>query len=120
MYAKGHDYVGFYNQEMLVRKKLKYPPYYYICYLRVSGLDNNLILTEASKIKRSLARNLADEIILGPSPCSISRVRKMYRYGIIIKYKNNTLLINILDKIIDHYKANNKVTIDIDFNPSHF
>lgn len=120
MYAKSHDYVGFYKQEMLVRKKLKYPPYYYICYLRVSGLDNNLILTEASKIKRSLTRNLADEIILGPSPCSISRVRKMYRYGIIIKYKNDTLLLNVLDKIIDHYKANNKVTIDIDFNPSHF
>ena len=120
MYAKRHDYVGFYNQEMLVRKKLKYPPYYYICYLRISGLDNNLILTEASKIKRSLTRNLADEIILGPSPCSVSRVRKMYRYGIIIKYKSDTLLLNILDKIIDHYKANNKVTIDIDFNPSHF
>ena len=120
MYAKDHDYVGFYNQEMLVRKKLKYPPYYYICYLRISGLDNNLILAEASKIKRSLTRNLADEIILGPSPCSISRVRKMYRYGIIIKYKSDTLLLNILDKIIDHYKANNKVTIDIDFNPSHF
>ena len=120
MYAKSHDYVGFYKQEMLVRKKLKYPPYYYICYLRISGLDNNLILTEASKIKRSLTRNLADEIILGPSPCNISRVRKMYRYGIIIKYKSDTLLLNILNKIIDHYKANNKVTIDIDFNPSHF
>ena len=27
-YSKMHDYVGFYNEEMDIRRKLKYPPYY--------------------------------------------------------------------------------------------
>lgn len=119
-YAKSHDYIGFYKQEMLIRKKLKYPPYYYICYLRISGLDSKNVLIEANKIKKSLDRNLSDEVILGPSPCSISKVRKMYRYGIIVKYKRGEKLLVVLEKILDYYKTNNKVVIDIDFNPSHF
>lgn len=119
-YAKNHDYIGFYNQEMSIRKMLKYPPYYYICYLRISGIDKDYIYKEALKIKRSLDRNLDQDIILGPSASNIFKIRNVYRYGIIIKYKKDNNIREILEKIIDHYKSNNKIRIDIDFNPSHF
>ena len=38
-YTKNHDYIGFYNKEMFIRRELKYPPFYYICYIRISGKD---------------------------------------------------------------------------------
>ena len=116
-YAKSNDYIGFYNEEMNIRKVLKYPPYYYLCYIRVSGKDNNYVNIESNKIKRSLDRNINNIIILGPSPSILYKINNIYRYGIIIKYKDISNIKEILLNIIDHYKNNNKIKIDIDFNP---
>ena len=117
-FAKNHDYLGFYNKEMEIRKILKYPPFYYLCFIRISGKDPNYIFGEANKIRRSLDRNLLSTSILGPSPCSIFKVNNIYRYGIILKYKKEDNLKVILEKILDHYKSNSNIKIDIDFNPS--
>lgn len=119
-YTKRHDYVGFYNKEMSIRKELKYPPYYYICYIRISGKNKDILTNEAVKIRRALDRNISKAIILGPSPNNIFRLNNIYRYGIIIKYKKDDNIREIINKIIEHYKSNQKVKIDIDFNPSHF
>lgn len=119
-YSKEHDYIGFFKKEMDIRRKLKYPPYYFLCYLKISGKDDNYILNEANKIKRSLERNLSSTIILGPSPATVFKVNNIYRYGIIMKYKNSKDLYDVLTRIMNHYQSNNKVVIDIDFNPIHF
>lgn len=119
-YSKEHDYIGFFKKEMDIRRKLKYPPYYFLCYLKISGKDDNYILNEANKIKRSLERNLSSTIILGPSPATVFKVNNIYRYGIIMKYKNQEEIYNVLEKIMNHYQSNSKVVIDIDFNPIHF
>ena len=113
-----HNYLEFYNEEMQIRRKLKYPPYYYLCNIRISGKDTNYLLTEANKIKRSLERNLTSTIILGPSNASIFKMNNTYRYNILLKYKKDDSLIPLLNKILEHYKINSKVKIDIDFNPS--
>ena len=119
-YSKEHDYIGFFKKEMDIRRKLKYPPYYFLCYLKISGKDDNYILDEANKIKRSLERNLSSTIILGPSPATVFKINNIYRYGIIMKYKNSKDLYDVLTKIMNHYQSNNKVVIDVDFNPIHF
>ena len=116
--CKNHDYVSFYKQEMMIRRSLKYPPYYYICNIRVSGKDASYILGEALKIKNSLERNLTSTIILGPSSSSLFKMNNVFRYNIILKYKKEDNLYLILSKVIDHYLTNNKIKIDIDFNPS--
>ena len=115
--VKTHNYLGFYEKEMSIRKMLKYPPYYYLCNIKISGKDADYIYAEALKIKRSLDRNIPNDIILGPSNSSIFRVNNIFRYNIIIKYKNDMNLYEILNKIIEHYKTNIKIKIDIDFNP---
>ncbi len=119
-YTKRHDYIGFYNKEMSIRRELKYPPYYFICYIKISGKDKDILGGEANKIKRALDRNITNSIILGPSPCTIFKLNNIYRYGIIIKYKSDGNIREVLNKIIEHYKGNQKIKIDIDFNPSHF
>ena len=119
-YAKSHDYVGFYTREMAIRRELKYPPYFYICYLGISGRDYKYLSIEANKIRKTLDRYLSSTIILGPSPASIFRINNVYRYGIILKYKKEDELYKILSKLIDHYRGDSKITLDIDFNPSHF
>ena len=119
-YTKKHDYLGFYNKEMFIRRELKYPPFYYICYLKISGKDSDYIYGEVNKIKKVLENKLENTIILGPSPYVIFKLNNIYRYGIILKYKKEDNLREVLDKIIDHYKDNSKLKLDINFNPSHF
>ncbi len=117
-YTKMHDYLGFYNKEMEIRKTLKYPPFYYLCHIKISGKDMEYVSKEADKIKRALTRNLLNTNILGPTPSTIFRVNNIYRFGIILKYKQEEKLDETLLKIIDHYKGNNKIKVDVDFNPS--
>ena len=116
--CKTHDYLGFYNKEMEIRKQLKYPPYFYLCNIRISGKDSSFIMGEALKIKRSIERNFSKMIILGPSTASIFRINNIFRYNIILKYKSDEGLHEFLERIIEHYLGNSKIRIDIDFNPS--
>lgn len=117
-YTKTHDYMGFYNKEMYVRKVLKYPPFYYLCHIRISGKDMEIVSKEAEKIKRALDRNLENTAVLGPTPATIFKINNIYRFGIILKYKKDDNLKGTLEKIIDHYKGKTSIKIDIDFNPS--
>ena len=119
-FVKNHDYIGFYKKEMLLRKQLKYPPFYFITYIRISGKDSNICYRESMKIKKALEKYLDQTIILGPSTANIFKVSNIYRYGIILKYKKQDNLIDVLNKMIDVYKSNRNVTIDLNFNPGHF
>ena len=117
-FVKKHDYLSFYEKEMSIRKQLKYPPYFYLCNVRVSGKDSSYVFGEAIKIKNSLERYLKNHIILGPTASSLFRINNIFRYNIVLKYKNDVLLYTILEKIVEHYKSNSKIKVDIDFNPS--
>ncbi len=119
-YTKRYDYLGFYNKEMSIRRELKYPPYYYICYVKISGKDNKYIYEESLKITKLFHNKLINMIILGPSPCTIFKLNNIYRYGIILKYKSDEGLREVLNKVIEHYKDNRNIKIDVNFNPSHF
>ena len=116
--TKYNDYLKFYEKEMAIRRQLKYPPYFYLCNIRISGEDSAYIFNEALKIKRSLDRNLNNFIILGPSSSSLFKINNIFRYNIILKYKSDLGLREVLEKIIDHYKTNKKIKVDVDFNPS--
>ena len=116
-YSSKYDYLSFYKKEMNIRKQLKYPPYFYLSIIRINGKDSNIVYQESLKIKRSLERNLDHVIILGPSVASIFRVNNIYRYQILLKYKNEAEIYFIIEKIINHYKSQSKVNVDVDFNP---
>ena len=115
-YAKNNDYLGFFQTEMKNRKLLDYPPYYYLVLIRIKGNDYNLISSETKKIKEFLNNNLNLKI-LGPSVASPFKINSVYRFNIIIKYKFEDNLYDVLNKLLEHYKTNKKITIDIDFDP---
>jgi primosomal protein N' len=56
---------------MEVRRKLSYPPYYYLIYIKVIGKDYNKISIESNKIASILTRELKNSKILGPTTCSV-------------------------------------------------
>ena len=115
--AKNHDYLSFYNEEMKIRKILKYPPFYNLCLIKIQGINAIKCEEESNKIITYLKNNLKDEIILGPTTAMIPKVNNIYHYQIIIKYKDTKKIYQYLKFINDKY-ANNKITVGIDFNPN--
>lgn len=119
LYAKNNNYLGFFQNEMKNRHLLNYPPYCYLALIILSATDYNYLGIESKKIKEYLKINLKTEI-LGPSLANPFRVNKIYRMNIIIKYKKENNIYEVLNNLINHYKINDKLRIDIDFNPRSF
>lgn len=118
--ASKHDYIAFFKQEMEVRRKLSYPPYYYLIYIKVIGKDYNKISIESNKIASILTRELKNSKILGPTTCSVFKLNGLFRFGIIIKYKKEEKMEEVLQSLVNHYKGNQTVKVDIDVNPNNF
>ena len=117
-YAKDHDYDGFFNYEMRIRKKLGYPPYYYLTLIKILSRDYQLCMKEANKVGEFLRKNLpSDVIVLGPSIASTFKVNNIYHFQCIIKYKKEDDIKEVLRTIDNIYKVNAKVRIEMDIDP---
>ncbi len=123
--AKNQDYETFYNQEILTRRLLTYPPYCDVSVVTVQSIfqDNalNVINDIFAKIKEMITNEYSDVklIILGPSPSSIPKVNNRYRFRIIIKHKNNKRFREMLKKALE-VKIKNDVSVGVDINPETF
>lgn len=117
-YAKNHDYLNFYKEEMAIRKQLNYSPYYFITLVRISCKNYEEGFKHANKIKDYLEKNLSsDTILLGPTMASMFKINNIYNYQCIIKYKKDLKLKDTLINIDNIYKTNNKVNVEIDVDP---
>ena len=116
--VKENNYDKFYLQEMQFRKNLKYPPYYYLVSIKVIGKNYEEIITNAKKAKKYLDDNLnKDTIILGPTTSSVFKFNNEYRMQIIIKYKYDDKLMDVLKDLDNIFINNKECYLEIDFNP---
>ena len=114
--AINHDYDSFYKQELSIRKKLNYPPYFNLCLIKLYSKDNELLNKEINKIKYYLENNL-NNIILGPSYTNNPKINNVYSMQLIIKYKKVTEIIKSIEFVNNMYKENSRIRLDVDFNP---
>ncbi|MGI6329277.1 MAG: replication restart helicase PriA [Bacilli bacterium] len=115
--AKEHNYLGFYEEEMQIRRKMFYPPYCFIVLLRVLSKDFKEGYQEALKIGKYLKNNLKDNQILGPTTAGIVKIKRIYRFQCIVKYRKKEEVYQVIQEISTHYENINKIKLEIDFNP---
>jgi primosomal protein N' (replication factor Y) (superfamily II helicase) len=116
-FVKNNDYISLYEYEINIRKLLKYPPYYYLTIIKIASKDYDEASKESRKTADYLTRYLKDVIILGPTTAGLFKINNIYRFQIILKYKNYDLIKNTLINLDNIYKTNSKVNIEIDNNP---
>ena len=118
VYACNNDYENFYNQELDIRKKLKYPPFYDLCLIKIYSKDNKLLNDEAIKIKNYLSNNLSANLnIFGPNYSNMPKINNVYYMQIIIKYKSVNKIYNELKFLVEKYRQSKNINLDIDLNP---
>ena len=112
------NYEMFYNYEMNIRKKLKYPPYYYLVSLKIVSKDYELCSKEATKVARYLKEHISNtSIVLGPTTANVFKVNNVYRFQIIVKYRFDNKLFLALKELDKLFILNKKVGLEIDINP---
>lgn len=116
--ASKHDYTGFYQKDMELRQKLKYPPYCNLTLIKVTSKNYEEVWKESNKISSYLKNKLpSDVIILGPNHPSIPKINDIYIIHIILKYQKTEKIMQQLTEIIKMYNINNRVNVEIDLNP---
>ncbi len=119
-YSKNNNYIGFYNEEMKIRKVLKYPPYYFITLIKIGGKNYEIVKEESQKIKNYIYENITHAtIILGPTISNISKVNNIYYFQIIVKFRNKEKMKEILNELILLEENNNKINVSVDINPNN-
>jgi len=125
LYSARHDYEGFYEQEIQVRKAAGYPPFADLYQIIIQ--DENLEkLEEYSKNCAEWLRTQVPDgtLVLGPAAPMILKQGDLYRYQILIKTPSGTRseiskLVRILKDKHDHIKNGAKL-MTIDINPFSF
>ncbi len=123
--AQSQDYEAFYNEEILLRKSLVYPPYCDLLAVMFSSFNDAAATNCAKRMSERLKNSLQGKVpieILGPSPCSFYKINNKYRKRILIKCKLNDTIINVLSNCVsEHYKTKESqfVNVSVENNPVH-
>ncbi|WP_225047526.1 primosomal protein N' [Lacticaseibacillus kribbianus] len=122
-FAQNHDYEGFFAQEMAIRHRGDYPPYYYTIKLTVSHPDESQAAKAIYSMSRELTAALSPAaIVLGPSPSAIARLKNRYFYQLVVKYKREPKLDETLTRLLDETQKSTRdgFFVAIDREPQSF
>ena len=117
-YVKNNDYLGNYKYEMNIRRMLKYPPYCYLISVKVIGKDYDNTSKEVIKVANYLKNNKEQEtIILGPTTASQFKIKDLYRFQILIKYRFDDKIFKALKELDNMFMDKKDLNIEIDIDP---
>ncbi len=118
-----HDYIGFYESEIIERKNYFYPPYYKIIELTLRHKDENILNAGATDLAGKL-RSVFKERILGPEFPVVKKIQQYYLKKITIKIEKDVSDKKVkerISEIIDDFYSvprNKSIRVSIDVDPA--
>lgn len=125
-FASHQDYISFYNNEIMLRKLMIYPPFCDIYSATFTDENENTVALCSKAFFDRLVEYNSDEykdiklVVLGPTQAKISKINNTYRYRLAIKCKNSQRIRQMITKIlkdVNKDKVYSKVSISISLNP---
>jgi primosomal protein N' (replication factor Y) len=120
-YARRHDFGGFYEQEIEFREQLKYPPICRAALLTLKGRNEDKVKFSADHLRKELEKALAefkDLIIAGPAPAPLARAESHYRYQIMLRARQMSVVSKRLAKLIETLALAEDVSLSVDIDPT--
>jgi len=119
-YARRHDFIGFYEQEIEFREQLKYPPISRVALLTLKGRNEDKVEFSASHLRKqieSMSQEIADLILAGPAPAPLARAESNYRYQLMLRTKRMSPVSELLTRLVQDLTLPEGVTLSIDIDP---
>ena len=114
------NYHAFYVEEMKMRRRFGYPPYYYLASVMMSSEDYNDLIVACDKVNQYLRNQLGHScIIVGPTMPYVGRINQRFRMYFMIKYKQEPRLRAILSQLLMYFQEGS-VSLSLDFFPNQF
>ncbi len=118
LHAARQDYTAFYEEEIILRKALNYPPFCDIINIIVSGNGEG----EVRKGSEALYTRLSDAIgkdvqLFRAAPCGINKIKNIYRWHVWMKCR---LTKELTAEIQAAIAAEKKLSVIADVNPTSF
>ncbi|MBK9138895.1 MAG: primosomal protein N' [Verrucomicrobia bacterium] len=121
-YARRHDFVGFYEQEIEFRAQLQYPPHTRVALLTLKGRNEDKVKFTVEHLRRELERRLAgwkNLILAGPGPAPLLRAETFYRYQIMLRTRQMPRLSRELNQLQQEFALPDDLTLTIDVDPAN-
>jgi primosomal protein N' (replication factor Y) len=119
-FARRHDFVGFYEQELEFRQQLKYPPVGRVALLTLKGRNEDKVKFSAEHLRRALdklAPDFKDLIIAGPAPAPLLKAETFYRYQVMLRLHQMKRLSLRLSQLSQSLTLPEDVSLTIDIDP---
>lgn len=87
--AANHDFKSFYEEEILIREELQYPPFGHLMVVHFNGEDPSIVMENALQLMDKILP-LKDEATVYEEPVSahFERVKGKYRFIAVFRYGN--------------------------------
>lgn len=122
-YARHHDYKGFYDEEIKLRKELGYPPFTTMANLIISGTNEQEVIKLANEISIFIddgVKRYKDMEKLGPAAAAISKIKNRYRWQIVLKSPDEEDLRELLAVLLSrNFEGRSNASVSIDLNPQN-
>jgi primosomal protein N' (replication factor Y) len=118
-FAQKHDYTGFAARELYFRRAMRYPPYTVLANVLVQGERLEAALGVAARLGRWISeRGFAGVRVLGPAPAPRSRLKRIYRYHLVLKSDRRDTMSAALHEMLRWVEQEDiprrAVTVDVD------
>ncbi len=107
------------NNELLIRKKNKLPPFIRLIAIIVSSKERSLSLNGAREIKQRLNK-IQDLEILGPIDSPLLKIKKNFRSRLLIRFSNKLLMQKRITNVLNKLKISSKIKLTVDVDPVNF
>ncbi len=119
--AARQDYELFYRKEMEMRKAQSFPPYTFLASVTVSGKNEESVIQYTYVLIDKLNEELKeDAVILGPTTPFIPYENNNHLRSVLIKYKNQELIRNVLERLIKANSSKGSISISVNIDPYNF
>lgn len=116
--AARHDPGLFYPQERAERTQLGYPPFGRLANIVVSGPSEREVADAAARLAKAVGSfALADMTVLGPSPAPLAKVKRAYRWHVLLKAPDNGDVSSVVTAALDQVGRVSGVSMAPDVDP---
>jgi primosomal protein N' (replication factor Y) len=123
--AAEQDYPAFYEDEIALRRAMKYPPFCDMAEVFLTSSDERALLAGAKEARDALIqlfKGLGDSVpveIYGPLEPQTYKVAEKFRMKLLLKCRLNAALRRAFAAFLrDFLDTHPKLTVTVDFNPS--
>jgi primosomal protein N' (replication factor Y) len=96
-FAAGHDFRGFVKKEMQYRKWMHYPPHAVLANILVQSPRLEEAAGWAASLGKCFAAMPLEQVrVLGPASAPIGRIKRIYRFHLLLKAENRQALARTL------------------------